>query len=76
MLQGVKLIEKAYEKQADEKLFQMWNLNRLFMTEKNFESFEEFKCKASKTSEEPKEVKLGKEEIVNKAEKIIAAWKR
>ncbi|ADZ19101.1 Conserved hypothetical protein [Clostridium acetobutylicum EA 2018] len=76
MLLGIKLIEKAYEKQLDEKLFEMWNLNRLFMTEKNFETFEEFRDKAIQTKESTREVKHEKEDIINKAERIIAAWKR
>lgn len=73
---GMELINKAYEKQADETLFNMWNLDRLFMDESNFESFQEYKNKSIKQAEQPVKSKMTKEQIYAQADRIIAAWKK
>ena len=73
---GIELIQKAYEKQVDERLFNMWNLERLFMDKNNFISFQEYKNKSIKQAEQPVKPKMTKEKIFAQADKIIAAWKK
>lgn len=72
---GVELIKTAYEKQADEILFNMWNLDRIFMDKDNFESFQGYKDKAYKKTSQPPKPKMTKEQIYKQADTIIAAWK-
>ena len=39
---GLKLILKARKKGIEEKLYQQWLIDRLFMTEENFETFQDY----------------------------------
>lgn len=73
---GFNLLQRAYEKQADETLFNMWNLDRIFMNKDNFQSFQDYKDKAYKKTQQPVRPKMTKEQIYKQADNIIATWKK
>lgn len=60
IVEGIKIIEKANYKIAEDRLFQQWNMEHIFMDDKNFISFEDYKKKAFKNVSCKK---LSKEEI-------------
>ena len=73
----MELIPEAYKQQLDERLFEMWNFERLFMNKNNFVGFDNYK-KQMLQPVKKKEVSKpkNKEEIFTQADKIIAVWKK
>lgn len=67
-VQGVELIGKAKIKMAEDMLFAQWNMEHIFMDEKNFIAFEDYKDKAFKGVNKKK---LSKEEIHKMAVKAM-----
>ncbi|MCR1953005.1 hypothetical protein NSA50_18555 [Clostridium sp. DSM 100503] len=41
--EGYDFISKAYEKEAEEKLWDIWLINYKYMSKENFESFEDYR---------------------------------
>ena len=41
--EGYEFISKAYEKESEEKLWDIWLINYRYMSKENFESFEDYK---------------------------------
>ena len=75
----MELIPEAYKKQTDERLFQMWNFERLFMNKDNFVGFDNYKKQMlqpvkKKAIVEPKA--KTKKEIFEQSDRIIEAWKK
>lgn len=71
---GIELIGKAYEKQSDSMMWDMWLTKFPWMDEKSFISFVDFKDKILKQVKQPKQIKT-KEEIIKQSEEIIKTWK-
>lgn len=65
--QGLNLISKAYEKTAEDKLWQMWLMRYANMTKDTFMPFSEF-CKLHQ--EPTPEVKKSTEELLKEAKAI------
>jgi hypothetical protein len=72
---GLELIKKAYEKQIDKQLWQMWLAKYPYMDKDTFISFEKFKegMTDENKSGKPKQTK---EQIIAMAEEIKAADQR
>lgn len=68
--EGYELISKAYEKDAEEKLWQQWLVDYRLMDQETFISFEEYKSKSRGSSNSIDE-KLTKEQIEDKVKGII-----
>lgn len=68
--EGYELISKAYEKDAEEKLWQQWLVDYRLMDQETFISFEEYKSKRRGSSNSTYE-KLTKEQIEDKVKGII-----
>lgn len=68
--EGYELISKAYEKDAEEKLWQQWLVDYRLMDQETFISFEEYKSKSRGSSANTGE-KLTKEQIEDKVKGII-----
>ncbi|MFT8312962.1 MAG: hypothetical protein ABF633_01760 [Clostridium sp.] len=66
LLDGIELIKKANIKISEDMLFQQWNMEHIFMDDKNFITFEDYKNKAFKNINGKK---FNKEEIHKMAEK-------
>jgi hypothetical protein len=66
--EGIKLIEKANIKIQENRLFQQWNMEHIFMDDKNFITFEDYKKQAFANVNKKK---LSKEEIHEMAMKNI-----
>lgn len=64
---GLGIIKTAYLKQAEEKLWEQWLVERPYM--KEFVSFEDYKKKAFKIKNENNS-KIDKKKIIEEAEKI------
>lgn len=73
---GIELIKKAYEKQADDILWDMWLAKYPWMDKDSFISFNDFKNNILKKVEQPKKPTKTKEEIITQSEMIIEAWKK
>lgn len=74
---AMELIPEAYKKQTDERLFQMWNLERLFMSKDNFVGFDNYKKQMLQpVKKKPLSKPKTKEEIYAQADTIIAVWKK
>ncbi|WP_346877550.1 hypothetical protein [Clostridium sp. UBA5712] len=70
--EGYELISKAYEKDAEEKLWQQWLVDYRLMDQETFISFEEYKSKSRGSSSNTGESeKLTKEQIEDKVKGII-----
>lgn len=65
-VQGIELIGKAKIKIAEDMLFAQWNMEHIFMDDKNFITFEDYKNKAFKGTNKKK---FSKKEIHEMAEK-------
>ncbi len=72
---GIALIKKAYEKQNENMIWDMWLTKYPWMDEKSFISFSDFKDKLLNQTEHPKKSVKTKEEIIYQAENIVNAWK-
>lgn len=75
----MELIPEAYKKQTDERLFRMWNFERLFMNKDNFVGFDNYKKQMLKPVKKKAIVESKpktKEEIYKQADEIIAVWKK
>lgn len=66
---GLNLIQKMNIRIAEDRLFQQWNMEHIFMDKDNFVSFEDYKNKAFKNVNNNK---LSKKEIHEIAKKNIA----
>ncbi len=70
--EGYELISKAYEKDAEEKLWQQWLVDYRLMDQETFISFEEYKSKGRTSSANIGDSeKLTKEQIEDKVKGII-----
>lgn len=67
---GIKLISKANIKIIEDRLFQRWNMEHIFMSENDFISFEDYKNKIFENKSN-KTNKLSKEETHEMAKKAI-----
>ena len=72
---GLELIIKAYKQEKEDKLFQIWNLEHVWMDKDDYISFEDYKAKVlgkvGKSKEISKEeIEKEKQEALAKAEKI------
>lgn len=70
---GAELIQEAYKKQLDKKLWDMWLTKYPWMDEENYMSFEDFKDEMMDQENQPQ--KLSRNEIIEQSERIIALWK-
>lgn len=66
---GINLIEKCNISIAEDRLFQQWNMEHIFMEEDNFINFEDYKNKAFNST---KTKKITAKEALVAAEKIKA----
>lgn len=76
MYVGFELIKKAYEKQAEEKIWQMWVSIYPNMDKEHFISFKDFKDSMTEKTSTPKQKLKTKEEIYAQADKIVAAYNK
>ena len=67
IIEGLEIIKTAYLKQAEERLWQQWLVERPYMEE--FISFEDYKKKAFKIENEYNS-KIDTKKIIEEAEKI------
>jgi hypothetical protein len=72
---GIRLIRKAYEKQTDSMLWDMWLVKYSWMDEDNFISFNDFKEAILKQNEISNSPAKTRDEIITQSEEIIKAWK-
>lgn len=77
---GIKLIQKFNEKITEQKIWEMWNIEHVWMDEDNYVSFEDYKNKAlgkktNKNKITKEELKKRKEEAMAKAEQIRKQFK-
>lgn len=68
--EGCELISKAYEKEAEGRLWEQWLVDYRLMDKETFMSFEEYKNKSRLTSDNV-EKELTKEQIEDKVKGII-----
>lgn len=70
---GIELIKKAFEKDTEDKLFEVWNLEHIFMDKEHFISFEKYKENLFKKQQSSnKNFKYDTKKILKEAEKIKA----
>lgn len=69
--EGLELIKTAYQKQAEERLWQRWLVDYSNMDQEHFMSFEDYKNKVFKP-QNTTNTKLDAKAIIVKAEKIKA----
>ncbi|WP_158511943.1 hypothetical protein [Clostridium arbusti] len=69
---GFKLIEKMNIKIAEDRLFEQWNIEHIYMDKNNYMSFEDYKNKAFKNTntDTKSSKKITKEEALAEAERI------
>lgn len=68
--EGYEFISKAYEKEAEDKLWEQWLVDYRLMDKETFISFEEYKNK-SRVKDANVDEKLTKEQIEDKVKAII-----
>jgi len=74
---GFELIQKAYKKELDNKLWQRWLVDYARMDDKTFIGFEEYKNELLKPARIPVKPKAKtKKEIFEQSDRIIEAWKK
>lgn len=73
---GFELIKKANDKQVESTVWDMWLVDYARMDKETFMSFEDYKSNILKQTEELEKPTKTKEEIINKAENIIKAFKK
>lgn len=65
---GVELIKKAFQSDVEDKLWQQWLFEHLFMTKENFMSFEDYR---NQVIDKPVETtNISAKEIIKNAERI------
>lgn len=73
---GFELIKKAYEEKTNSMLWDMWLAKYPWMDKESFISFEDFKDKMLGQANEAKKPIETKEEIIDRAEKIVAVFNK
>jgi hypothetical protein len=67
---GIGIIKQAYRKEAEEKVWEQWNLEHIFMNDDNYISFQDFKNKVLNITSKQDKPKQTAKQIIEIAEKI------